>query len=160
MRYFLAFVLFLMFVNSSSAQLHNEESELFLSVFGRPKKEIVTQFVKVETTSNDQFVKLYDEYELKRKQLGQKRYTVLSKYVKNYSQLSEAETDEILQDIISLTTSQDKLISQYYRKFKKSLGTFVAAQFYQIEWYLQSEMKANLLENIPIISDLDRNIKK
>lgn len=160
MRYLLAFLLLLMIFNSSIAQLHEEESELFLTVFGRPKKEIVTQFVKVEPTANDKFLKLYDEYELKRKQLGQKRYIVLSKYVKNYSQLSEAETDEILQDIISLTTSQDKLISQYYRKFKKSLGTFVAAQFYQIEWYLQSEMKANLLENIPIISDLDRNVKK
>lgn len=139
------------------AQIHNEESELFLNIFGKPKKEIVTQFVKVEEGKSAAFIKLYDEYELRRKQLGEKRYAVLSKYVKNYTKLTEAETNEIMVDIISLTTSQDKLIAKFYVKFKKSMGTFVAAQFYQIEWYLQSEMKANILENIPIISELDHN---
>lgn len=156
MRFLVAFIFLWMSASVGFAQLHNEESELFLSIFGRPKKEIVTQFVKVGNDQNLQFQKLYDEYELKRKQLGQKRYAVLSQYVKNYSQLSEAETNEIIEDIIALTTSQDKLISSYYRKLKKNMGTYVAAQFYQIEWYLQSEMKANILENIPIISDLDR----
>lgn len=159
MRPFMALVITLLLTNISFAQLHNEESELFLNIFGRPKKEIVTQFVKIDGGRENQFKMIYDEYETKRKNLGEKRYVILSKYVKDYKQLSEAETNEIIEDIIALTASQEKLISQYYRKLKKSMGTFVAAQFYQIEWYLQSEMKANILENIPIINDLDRSQK-
>ena len=159
MKHVVSVILILFLTLPLSAQMHNEESELFTNIFGRPKKEIVTQFVKVEGDQAKQFINMYDAYEAKRKQLGEKRYVILSRYVKNYSQLTEAETNEIIEDIISLTSGQDKLISQYYRKMKKSLGTFVAAQFYQIEWYLQSEMKANILENIPIINDLDRKGK-
>ena len=155
MRTILALCILLLTSTSAWSQLHNEESELFQSIFGRPKKEIVSQFVKVDGANAAAFNKIYDEYEIRRKQLGEKRYIILSRYVKNYSQLTEAETNEIVEDIISLTSSQDKLISQYYRKIRKTLGTFVAAQFYQIEWYLQSEMKANILENIPIINDLE-----
>lgn len=159
MRYIGCFVFVFILSIPLSAQMHNEESELFINIFGRPKKEIVTEFVKVDGDRAAQFINMYNEYENKRRQLGEKRYVILSRYVKNYSQLNESETNEIIEDIISLTSGQDKLISQYYRKMKKSLGTFVAAQFYQIEWYLQSEMKANILENIPIISDLDRKGK-
>jgi hypothetical protein len=138
------------------AQANSDEAQMFQSLFGTPKKEIVAEFVKVEGAKNDLFWKLYDEYESNRKQLGQKRFAALNNYVKNYSRLSAAETDEIMEDLILLTTSQDKLIAQYYKKIKKSISINVAAQFYQIEWYLQSQIRTNILENIPMINDLEK----
>ncbi len=145
------------FITSSlAAQEVNEEAEFFKKIFGVPKKEIVTQFVKAEGANGELFWKLYEEYEMKRKHMGQKRYEALNNYVKNYSTLTGESTDEIMMDIISLTTSQDKLISSYYKKIRKSAGIFIAAQFYQIEWYLQSELKTNILENIPVISELEK----
>ena len=138
------------------AQINSDEMQMFQSLFGMPKKEIVAEFVKVEGAKNDLFWKLYDEYESNRKQLGEKRFASFNNYVKNYSRLSAAETDEIMEDIILLTTSQDKLIAQYYKKIKKSISINVAAQFYQIEWYLQSQIRTNILENIPMINDLEK----
>ena len=134
----------------------SDEAQMFQSLFGMPKKEIVAEFVKVDGAKNDLFWKLYDEYESNRKQLGEKRFVALNNYVKNYSRLSAAETDKIMEDIILLTTSQDKLIAQYYKKIKKAIGINVAAQFYQIEWYLQSQIRTNILENIPMINDLEK----
>ncbi len=137
------------------AQINNDEMQMFQTLFGTPKKEIVSEFVKVEGPKKDGFWKLYDEYESHRKQLGQKRFVVLNNYVKNYTKLSEAETDEIMEDIIIMTTTQDKLIARYYNKIKKLNGISTAAQFYQIEWYLQSQIRTNILENIPMISELE-----
>jgi hypothetical protein len=92
-------------------------------------------------------------------QLGQKRFVVLNNYVKNYTKLTAAETDEIMEDIIILTTDQDKLIARYYNKIKKEININTAAQFYQIEWYLQSQLRTNILESIPMISDLEKKSK-
>jgi hypothetical protein len=152
------FITLLVFLLAPSlrAQTGNEEAEFFKKIFGVPKKEIVSQFVKAEGNDGKIFWELYDQYELKRKHMGQKRYVVLNNYVKNYSSLNESSTNEIMEDIIALTTSQDKLISMYYKKIRKSAGIFIAAQFYQIEWYLQSELKTNILENIPVINELER----
>jgi len=138
------------------AQINNDELQMFQTLFGMSKKEIVAEFVKVDGPKNDAFWKLYNEYEDNRKQLGQKRFVALNNYVKNYSKLTATETDEIMEDIILLTTSQDKLIARYYKKIKNAIGINVAAQFYQIEWYMQSQVRTNILENIPTINELEK----
>ena len=138
------------------AQINSDELQMFQALFGMSKKEIVAEFVKIDAPKNDAFWKLYDDYENHRKQLGQKRFVALNKYVKNYTKLTAAETDEIMKDIILLTTSQDKLIARYYEKIKSAVGITVAAQFYQIEWYMQSQIRTSILENIPTINELEK----
>jgi hypothetical protein len=134
----------------------SEEMQMYQAMFGLAKKEIVAEFVKIEGSKSDVFWKLYDEYEVNRKQLGQKRFIILNNYVKNYTKLTAAETDKIIEDMILLTTSQDKLIARYYNKIKKEVNITAAAQFYQIEWYLQSQVRTNILESIPMISELEK----
>lgn len=137
------------------AQQTTDETQLFQTLFGMPKKEIVAEFVKLDKSNQDQFWKLYEAYESSRKEHSQKKFAALNNYVKNYSRLNEAETDEIMKDIIALSNTQDKLIAEYYNKIKKQISVVVAAQFYQIEWYLQSQIRTNILENIPTINHLD-----
>jgi hypothetical protein len=156
MKKLFVFGLALVFAAPLYAQINSDEMQMFQSLFGMAKKEIVTEYVKVEGPKNDVFWKLYDEYESHRKQLGQKRFVVLNNYVKNYTKLTAAETDEIMEDIILLTTSQDKLIAKYYNKIKNATSISTAAQFYQIEWYLQSQVRTNILENIPMINELEK----
>ena len=86
-------------------------------------------------------------------------YTYVNNYVKNYTKLTAAETDQIIEDIILLSTSQDKLIARYYNKIKKQISINAAAQFYQIEWYLQSQVRTNILESIPMINELEKKSK-
>src|SRR5882672_7562696 len=121
MKKLLVFGFALTFVSPLCAQINTDEMQMFQTLFGMPKKEIVAEFVKVEKPKSDLFWKLYEDYETSRKKLGQKRFVVLNNYVKNYTKLSAAETDEIMEDIILLTTSQDKLIARYYNKIKSSI---------------------------------------
>jgi hypothetical protein len=156
MKKFLVFGLCFVCSSSLFGQINYDETQLFKTLFGTPKKEIISEFVKVEGAKQEVFWKLYDEYESHRRQLGEKRFAVLNNYVKNYTTLSAQETDEVMEDIILLTTSQDKLIARYYNKIKKAIGINTAAQFYQIEWYLQSQIRTNILESIPMINELEK----
>jgi hypothetical protein len=145
--------------SSVYGQTASDEMQMFQTMFGLDKKEIVSEFVKIDGSKKDSFWKLYDEYEGNRKQLGQKRFVALNNYVKNYTRLSATETDQIIKDIILLSTSQDKLIAQYYDRMKKEVSISSAAQFYQIEWYLQSQVRTNILESIPMINELEKKSK-
>jgi hypothetical protein len=137
------------------AQSNKEEIDLMQSVFGMEKKAIVADFIQLEGTQGDTFWKLYDEYETKRKELGKKRIALLEKYAESYTSLDDATTGEILSEMMSLQTSTDKLISSYAKKLKKEVDVKTAAQFYQIEGYILSKVRTEILENIPVIGDLE-----
>src|SRR6478609_4943782 len=142
--------------SSVYAQTPSDEVQMFQTMFGMAKREIVSEFVKIDDTKSTEFWKLYDEYETSRKQIGQKKFVVLNNYVTNYSKLTTAEIDKIIQEVIQLSTTQDKLIASYYNKMKKEIGITTAAQFYQIEWYLQSQVRTTILESIPMINELEK----
>jgi hypothetical protein len=50
----------------------------------------------------------------------------------------------------------DKLIVKYYDKVKKESGVKTAAQFYQLEAYFLSVIRASILNSIPFIGELNQ----
>lgn len=138
------------------AQQLSDETALIQSLFGSDKRNIVSEFVGVEGDNKTAFLALYDEYENSRKTLGQKKFTVLNNYVKNYTSLTEAETEKVMSEIMALSSGQEKLVVSYYKKIKKKCGVVAAAQYYQIEWYLLSEIRTAVLESIPVINQLEK----
>lgn len=159
MNKILFFALALISFSSAFAQDSTDELTLTKALFGKENKEIVSEFVKIEPGKEKVFWTLFDEFEAKRSNGGQKKFVLLNNYVKNYMTLSESQTDEIIKEIILLTKTQEKLIADYFTKIKKNCGVYTAAQFYQIEWYLTSEVRTNILESIPVIRGLGTNKK-
>ena len=138
------------------SQSNKEEVDLVQSVFGMEKKAMAAEFIKLEGAPKDAFWVAYDEYETKRKELGKKRIGLLEKYVNGYSTMDDAGMDQITKEIISLQGDTDKLIVTYYNKIKKGSGVKAAAQFYQFENYILSKIRAEIMENIPLIGEFDK----
>ena len=145
----------LFFTTAGFAQSNKEDVDFIQSIYGKEKKEIVAGFIKLEGAQKDAFWKLYDEYETQRKELGKQRIALLERYANSYMTLGDAETDKLMQDMISLGMANDKLQKTYYNKMKKASGVKAAAQFLQIEAYLLSAVRATIMENIPFIGELD-----
>lgn len=140
-------------IKTSNAQSNTEEVDFVQSIFGMEKKAVVADFLNVDST--DPFWSVYDEYELKRKELGKKRINLLTRYVDNYTSMGDADYDDIIKNMISLRKSTDKLLDSYYTKVKKVSGSKTAAQFFQIEEYILIEIRATILEGIPYIGEFD-----
>ena len=137
------------------AQSNKEDVDFIQSIYGKEKKTIVAEFIKLESSQSAAFWKLYDEYETQRKELGKQRITLLEKYANSYANMDDATTDQITKDMISLGAKTDKLINTYYGKMKKAAGVKPAAQFVQIEAYFLSVIRASIFENIPLIGELN-----
>lgn len=138
----------------SFAQSNKEDIDFIQSIYGKEKKTIVADFIKLEGAPKEAFWKLYDEYEGKRKALGQKRIALLEKYASNYSSLDDATTSQIVKETIDLGAETDKLIATYHKKIEKAAGAKPAAQFYQLEVYLLSSIRTAIFEQIPFIGEL------
>jgi microcystin degradation protein MlrC len=143
----------LLFSQTINAQTNKEETDFFQSIFGMEKKAIVAEFLGID--SADPFWVLYDEYETKRKELGQERLEVLTFYVESYNTLTNDQYDLTIANMIALRKKTDKLMDQFYKKIKKTSGSKVAAQFFQLEGYFLTQIRAAIFEEIPYIGEFD-----
>ena len=136
-------------------QSNKEEIDLVQSLFGIEKKAMAAEFIKLEGAQKDAFWLAYDDYELKRKELGKRRIGLMNKYASSYTSLDDETTDKIIKEMTNLQGQTDKLIVTYYNKLKKTSGTKAAAQFYQFENYILSKIRAEVMESIPLIGEFE-----
>ncbi len=138
------------------AQTNKEDVDIIQSVLGKEKKALVAEFLKLEAGPKaDAFWKLYDEYETERKALGRERISLLEKYANTYGTTDDIQMDKQIKEIQVLQEKTDKLIIKYYDKIKKEAGVKTAAQFYQLEAYFLSVIRATILNSIPFIGELN-----
>jgi hypothetical protein len=141
----------LAFVTFAFAQSNKEEIDLFQAAAGMQKKEAVAAFVQPSDAQKDAFWKLYDEYESARKINGQKRIQLLEQYAQQYNSMNDAQAEVWAKDVMKLQKSTDALIVTYYNKIKKATSPIVALQFYQIENYILSVIRAEVLDQVPFV---------
>jgi hypothetical protein len=135
------------------AQTVKEEVDLFQAAFGMEKKAMVADFVTPAPEQADAFWTLYDEYETKRKELGEERMVLLYYYAANFATLTSEEADTWTINTIALQKKTDALLDTYYKKVKKVTNGIVATQFYQIELYILTKIRIVILDNVPFIEE-------
>lgn len=150
----LLLIAFAFVASTSFAQSNKEDIDFIQSIYGKEKKTIVAEFIKLEDGQKDAFWKVYDEYEVKRKELGQKRVALLERYANNYLNLDDAATSQIIKETAALGLQTDKLVSTYHKKLEKVAGAKAAAQFFQLESYFLSAIRTAIFESIPFIGEL------
>ncbi len=148
----LLIVFLLLLASTSFAQSYQSEVEIFQEAFGLEKKAAVANFMNLKEAAEG-FWKIYDEYEVERKELGKERIQIIADYAKNYPNISDEKILELFKRTQSLRKSFDKLQSTYFKKMKKEHGVSKAAQFWQLEGYFNSIILANIYTIIPFIGE-------
>ncbi len=149
-KYFLI-VITLFLTSFAYSQSDKEEIDLMQAAFGMDKKAVVAEFVKPSPAEKDAFWKLYDEYEVKRKELGKQRIELLKQYADKYLTMTGVEAEAWTKQVMQLQKKTDKLTADYYNKVLKATDGVVATQFYQIENYILMAIRANVLSQIPFL---------
>ncbi|MCX6280337.1 MAG: hypothetical protein NTU51_00055 [Bacteroidetes bacterium] len=146
------FLIAVLFASSFAwAQSNKEEIDLMQAAFGKDKKAVVAEFVKVSPAQKDAFWKLYDEYETQRKALGKERIDLLKQYADHYFDFTPVQADEWTKKVIALGKKTDDLIISYYGKVKAVSDGIIATQFYQIENYILVNIRVQILQKVPFI---------
>lgn len=146
------FIIAALFLSSFAyTQSDKEEIDLMQAAFGMDKKAVVADFVKPSATQKDAFWKLYDQYETQRKNLGKQRIELLKQYASQYQTMTAAQADAWTMKVNDLQKKTDALIVTCYTKVKAISDGLVATQFYQIENYILTAIRARLLQNIPFL---------
>ena len=154
MKKILMLALFAIGTISSNAQQTKDEIAILQAAYGMQKRDLVAKFMDVSDAQSATFWSLYEEYEVSRKAIGTKRANNIVEYAKNY----ETITDENVQNMVKVSMEVNKefnaLWEKTYKKMAKSLSPKTAAKFYQLELYLETMVRSELSESIPMIDEL------
>jgi len=151
MKNYLLITVALFMVSFAYSQTQKEEVDLIQAAFGMEKKAVVADFVQPTDAQKDAFWKLYDEYEAERKTLGKQRIELLQQYASEYLTMTGEQADAWTTKVIALQKKTDALIVTYYGKVKKVTDGIVATQFYQIENYILTYIRMQVLQEVPFV---------
>lgn len=132
------------------------EIELMQTVFGEEKMKVVTEYVQLSPENKGPFMKLYNEYEEKRKELGVTRIALITEYSEIWEGMSDEQAENWMKKVLDLSTKRDKLIRSYYGKIKKATSAKVATQFYQVEGYILTQIRSSIYETIPFVDEQNK----
>ena len=119
MKKYLLIVVTLFLTSFAYSQSDKEEIDLMQAAFGMDKKAVVAEFVKPSPAEKDAFWKLYDEYEVKRKELGKQRIELLKQYADKYLTMTGVDAEAWTKQVMQLQKKTDKLTADYYSKVLK-----------------------------------------
>jgi hypothetical protein len=154
-------VLILFFIAASAfAQVTQDEVGYIQSIWGKDKKDIIKEFVKLSDSEANDFWAIYDKYEEARKEIGKERIKGLSDYAQNYKTITDAQADDLVTKTFSNHTRFNELLSNTYNQMKSVVPTIKAAQFVQVEMYLETAIRLAIQGEIPVIGDIKSATKK
>lgn len=155
-----AFIVFILalFATPLVAQTTQDEIDLLQAYYGVEKKVLTMEVIKIDDAQKRaEFWKLYQEYEVKRKELGNKRVTLVEKYVEKYETLDAETITKLVAESSSIKLANINLIDEYFAKISKVIDAKSAAQFYQLENYLLNILNIQISDQLPFVDGLEEH---
>ena len=141
----------LAFLIPAFSQNGQSEEELVLSYFKLEKKALVSQAMNLSDEQAKVFWPIYNDFEKEASKLTQMRIAYLKAYAEEYETITPEEADAIMKKAFEYQKKHLALELKYYKILKKKLGALVATRFIQVEEYINTGVKMQLLDAIPFV---------
>jgi ATP-dependent protease HslVU (ClpYQ) ATPase subunit len=147
--------LFAFFGLLANAQSNKEDIAIIQSMFGKAKKDLVTQYMTIPADKADAFWKTYDEYEAARTALGRERIALIESYANSYMTMDDKKASELISNKFKWVGNYSKMQKKYYNSFAKVIGATQASKLMQLEDYIENNIRIAVQESIPFIEEID-----
>lgn len=141
------------FATVGFAQDMASEVDMIRSMFGKEWKGLTGEALSLSTEEADKFWPVWDQYREDRKSISNERMRLIKDYGDNYSNITNDKAKELALGTLKNDAALNKLKSKYFKKMSKAVSPLRAAQFLQLENYLDNQVKAALSDALPFIPD-------
>lgn len=114
------------------------------------KAEIMGSVMQLNAQDAAKFWPIYSEYDTELAKVNDLRIANIKDYAVNYSQMTDAKADELVQNAVTYRRQRSELLVKYYGRMKEALGAVTAARFAQIEDQLLLIIDLQIASSLPI----------
>lgn len=151
------FLILLMSVTAGvfAQSTEKEDLDVIQGIYGKSKKELAVAYMAIPEAQGVAFWKIYDEFEVERKALGQAKVAIINDYASNYANLTDESADKIAKAGLKNNMDYQKLFAKYYDKYKKAVGGINATKIIQFENYMQTTVQSEIQDAIPFVGEME-----
>ncbi|BDD06592.1 hypothetical protein [Aureibacter tunicatorum] len=136
------------FSNESLAQT-TQETDVIKSILKMAKRDFFAVNMDLTEDQAALFWPIYDEYDSKKSKMISGQVSNLKKLIVQQD-FSEKEINEIISTVKKLEVQSSKLRHTYYNKIRKKVGLLVGVEFFQLDEFVSTELKAYIMENLSL----------
>jgi hypothetical protein len=141
---------------SLSAQVSQGDIQLVQKYFGAEKIALVKDYMKLNPHQDSAFWPIYNRYETERQAYGAERIGLVDGYLKNIKDITEEKATQMVDKGVAMEIKFKNLQKKYFSEMSKKIGPVKAAQFYQLENYINNVINLSIQENIPFVGELEQ----
>jgi hypothetical protein len=130
-----------------------EYIELMRSNVRDEKSQIMGAVMQLNIDDAAKFWPIYSQYDAELTKLNNLRVENIQDYANNYSQMTDAKADELIQRSLDFQKQRGELLAKYYQIMKQSVGAITAARFLQVEHQLLLIIDLQIASSLPIVQE-------
>jgi hypothetical protein len=131
------------------------EEELVKSYFKLSKKALFEANMNLSDAQAIAFWPLYNKFETEAGKLQDDRIAFLKDYAENFENITDEQADEFIKRVFQYRKKMLALKMKYYKQVKKATNALVATRFLEIEQYVQTAVRYEIMEALPFVGDND-----
>jgi len=115
------------------------------------KAQLLGDVMQFDAEDAAKFWPIYRDYEVELSKLNDLRVANIQEYIRNYTEMSDAKADQLIQNAIAYQKQRDELLAKYYTRVKEQLGAITAARFLQVEHQLLTIIDLKIDSSLPVV---------
>jgi hypothetical protein len=112
---------------------------------------IITQIMEFSDADAAIFWPLFRDYDHELSKLGDTRVQLISDYIKNYDDITDAKANELMSGAFAIEAERAGLKKKHFDIMSKALSARTAARFFQIENQMQDVVDLQISANLPAL---------
>lgn len=141
---------------SVMAQSFKDELDVIQTVWGKNKKQLTQDFMQLTPEEAAKFGPIYDEYLESRKKVAQVRGEAIQTLATTNAQLDDATAQKMVTSLMKNNNNLASLQSKTFKKLSKALSPAKAAQWWQLESYIDAEIRASIMGELPLLQPVKK----
>lgn len=138
------------------AQVTQGDIQIVQKYFGMEKLSLVKQYMALTPKQDSAFWPIYNKYESERQAYGAERIAMINAYLNNVKNISEENASKMVDKGVEMEIRFKNIQKKYFNEMSKKIGPVKAAQFYQLENYINNVINLTIQENIPFVGEMEQ----
>lgn len=129
--------------------------EVGRSVLNAERQAVIAEALPLTREEAEKFWPLYREYHVEAGEIMGRRLDLIRSFSENYASLSDKMAEDLIDGVLKNDEAETRLKKKYLGRFKKVLPSDKLVTYYQLENKIDSYVRAKLVEQVPLLSELD-----
>lgn len=157
LRQTLLFLFIFLLTAATFAQQNNPvDLEKAKNHLQRERENIFIQALHLSTTQASVFHPIYVEFNKEKRILDDLLVSLFVKYADNYQRLDDKIMGDFIKQSEEYERKELKVRKKYYMKISKAISTELASQFYEVDDFISTSLRLNVLTGLPFTGSITK----